>query len=451
MRSHAVTATLLMVVAAGTFFGFLQLGDGLVQGRTTTVQVMVPTSSALAGGAKVAMAGAQVGRVTKVQRRGTGTLVTLSIRDGSVLPIPSDTRVTLRQRTPVGENYVELTPGTSRRALGADDVLPITQSDEYVDVDQVLSTLTGSARADARRLIRSAGGALDGEGSNLNTVLGRASTVVQDGGGLFGLLAQDRQQVADLVNRLGRLSAAVGDRGEALRVTARRGTVALRTLAARDRELAAVLHQLPATLTQARATSALLRSTSEAATPVVASLAAAVGELRPAVRSLRPAAQQGRNVVKELGRSAEPLTQVLGALRRTAPPLTSALPSLHKTLCEAAPIIRYTKPYTDDAIATVVGLGSASNSYDAVGHLIRLSPIISENSLAGLPDGVTQAAYKLIRAGLLSQSSPLTWNPIPKPGVIGTAESSAVGKRAISGPKALAESGYKYPRVEADC
>lgn len=114
-------------------------------------------------------------------------------------------------------------------------------------------------------------------------------------------------------------------------------------------------------------------------------------------------------------------------------------------------MIRYTAPYTDDAIASIVGLGSASNSYDAVGHLIRLTPIVGENSMAGLPDEVTQAAFKLMRSGLLGRASPLTWNPLPKPGVIGTAEASATGKRAISGPKELAASGYKYPRITADC
>jgi phospholipid/cholesterol/gamma-HCH transport system substrate-binding protein len=450
-RGHAITAALVLLVAGVTFFGFLQLGGALVHGKETTVRAIVPTSSALASGARVTMAGAAVGKVSKIERRGNGTLIEMRIGDKGVLPVPADSRVTLRQRTPIGENYVEITPGRSSRALGDDDVLPIGQADEYVDVDQILSVLSGRSRAEARRVIQAGGRAVDGEGDNLNRVLGAASTVVQEGGSLFGLLADDRRQVADLVDRLGRVSAAVGDRGEAVRVTAQRGLVALRALAARDTQLAATLHELPATLNQARSTSGLLRGTALSATPVVSQLAAIVRELRSPVNDLRPAAQQARNAVRELDRAAPPLGTTLDRLKTASGPLARALPSLREAVCQAAPVVRYTKPYTNDAIAAIVGLGSASNSYDAVGHLIRLSPIVGENSLAGLPDEVTQAAHKLLRSGLLGQFSPLTWNPLPKPGVIGTAESSATGKPAISGPKALAASGYKYPRVEADC
>ncbi len=450
-RGHAITAAVVLLVAGATFFGFLQLGGALVHGKETTVRAIVPTSSALASGARVTMAGAPVGKVSQIERRGNGTLIVMRIGEDSVLPLPSDSRVTLRQRTPIGENYVEISPGSSSRSLGKDDVLPITQADEYVDVDQILSVLSGRSRADARRVIRSAGAGVDGQGKNLNRVLGAASTVVQEGGSLFGLLAEDRRQVADLVDRLGRVSAAVGDRGEAVRVTAQRGLVALRALGARDSQLAATLRELPATLNQARSTSGLLRSTALGATPVVSQLAAVVRDLRAPVGDLRPAAQQARNAVGELRGAAPALGTTLDRLKAASGPLARALPSLEKTVCEAAPVIRYTKPYTDDAIASIVGLGSASNSYDAVGHLIRLSPIVGENSLAGLPDEVTQAAYKLLRSGLLAKASPLTWNPLPKPGVIGTAEASAAGKPAISGPKALAASGYKYPRVEADC
>lgn len=448
-RGHVVTVALGLTVAVGVFLVCLQLAGGLFAGETTTVRATVPTSASLGSGAKVAMAGAQVGRVTGIERRGLGTVVEMEITDERVLPIPADSRVTLRQRTPVGENYVEITPGDSRAALGADDVLPISQADEYVDVDELLSILQGRSREDARRLIQASGAALDGQGARLNRTLAATAGVVDDGGTLFGVLAEDRAQVARLVDRLGRVSATIGEQGEAIRVTANRGLAALRALGARDAELAATLREVPGTLRQVRGTSTLLRAAATTATPVVTNLTGTVRALRPAVRELRPAAQQARNAVRELGAAAPPLGGTVDRLRTLGDPLAGALPALHKTVCELAPVIRYTAPYTDDAIATVIGLGSASNSYDAVGHLIRLTPILGENSAAGLPDEITQASYTLLRAGLLGKSSPLTWNPYPEPGQIGKA--TATGGPSISGPKALGESGYRYPRVEADC
>jgi phospholipid/cholesterol/gamma-HCH transport system substrate-binding protein len=446
---HVVTAVLALGGAVAVLLGFLVLGGSLLKGETVTVRAIVPTSSALGKGAKVAMAGAQVGRVAKVSRRGNGTLVEMEITDASVVPVPVDSRVTLRQRTPVGENYIEITPGRATATLAQDDVLPVTRADEYVDVDQILSVLDGKERAAARRLIQGAGRAVDGQGRNLNVTLGEASKIVVEGGALFGVLSEDREQVARLVDRLGRVSAAVGERGAAVRTTAERGLVALDAVAARDDQLAATLRELPATLGQVRETTTLLRSTATTATPVVRELAATVGELRRPVATLRPAMQQARNVVKELGLAASPLRTTLRRVDALSAPLVKALPQLHKTICQVAPMVRYTAPYTKDAIATVVGLGSASNSYDAVGHLIRLTPIVGENSLAGAPDAVTQAAHTLLRTGLLGRSSPLTWNPIPEPGQIGKA--TATGVPAISGPRALAASGYEYPRILADC
>jgi hypothetical protein len=43
----------------------------------------------------------------------------------------------------------------------------------------------------------------------------------------------------------------------------------------------------------------------------------------------------------------------------------------------------------------------------------------------------------------------LTWNPFPKPGRIGLEGAKDSGN--VSGPETLAASGYKYPRIHADC
>ena len=78
--------------------------------------------------------------------------------------------------------------------------------------------------------------------------------------------------------------------------------------------------------------------------------------------------------MRELGAAAPRLQGTLGRLEKLAPPLAAALPHLHKTLCQVNPMLRYAKPYAPDLTAFIVGMGSAANSYDALGHLIRLTP-----------------------------------------------------------------------------
>jgi hypothetical protein len=99
-------------------------------------------------------------------------------------------------------------------------------------------------------------------------------------------------------------------------------------------------------------------------------------------------------------------------------------------------------------ISALGGLGSAANAYDALGHTIRLTAIVSDDSLVGAPADVSAAAQTLLHAGFMAKSSGLSWDPYPKPGQIG--KSSAAGQ-SILGPDALGASGYKYPRILADC
>lgn len=446
---HLATAVLGCAAALAVFLVLFIGGGGADVKSKYHLNALVPSVGALTPGARVTMAGARVGRVAKVTRHGVGTEVQIDITDKSVTPVPADSRITVRQRTPVGENYVSVEPGTSKRTLPSGGVLPPEQSDEYVDVDQILSVLRGSARERTRQLIQSMGGALKGRGENLNRLVGGGGQALVSGAQVLRVLSRDREQVAQLVQRLGAVSSEVQDSNRTVATIATKGLRSLQAVAARDDALRSTLDELPGTLSQVRTTSGKLSSVTAVATPVVANLAAAVRDVSPAVSTLRPAAQDGREVVRALSTAAPRLQGTLGEVDSLSGPLTKALPALHSALCQVNPMVRYLKPYTPDVIASVVGLGSASNSYDAIGHLIRLTPIIGENSLAGLPDNVSKAAYTLLRAGFLSKSMGLTWNPYPEPGMIGK-DGAGKGK-SVFGPADVPATGYKFPHVLADC
>jgi hypothetical protein len=133
-----------------------------------------------------------------------------------------------------------------------------------------------------------------------------------------------------------------------------------------------------------------------------------------------------------------------------AGPLAAALPELHKTICQLNPMIRYMKPYTDDIGQLLMGLGSASNGYDAVGHLIRITPIVNENSLVGAPVAVTTAAHTLLRAGFLQKSQGLKREPYPAPGINGRATAGTGAGEPITA-QGVKDSGYVFPHILADC
>jgi phospholipid/cholesterol/gamma-HCH transport system substrate-binding protein len=448
---HVATFAGCIALAIAFTLFWVGLGGGLPSlGSAYRVRTLMPTAGSLTPGARVTMAGYQVGTVTSIQRDGTGALVGMQLDDNRVTPIPVDSRVALRERTPVGENYVTLFPGSSRTMLPSGAVLPMTQVNDYVDVDQVMSLLQGQTRGRARQLIESLGQALAGQGDNLNAFLGNGAQALSAGSRMFRVMANDRVEMGNLVANLGSLSSAVGARGAEIKSLANSALTTFQALSAREEAMRGFLDQLPSLLGQVQRTSDTLTSVSRVSTPVLYNLAGAVSTMKPAVQLLAPAATEGRTVLDTLGSAAPPLTQALGALRGVGSPAAAALPQVHKTMCQLNPVIRYVKPYTADIISGLGGLGSAANDYDSFSHLIRVMMIFNDNTFVGLPAAVSQAAFLLLHSGLISKTTgPLSFDPYPAPGQIG--KETAPASYDTLGPSQVPATGYKYPHILADC
>src|SRR5687768_6726029 len=78
--------------------------------------VHVPEAATLAQEADVRMAGVNIGKVKgkELDLRGARTIVDVEI-DEAYAPIAKDSRALLRQKTLLGETYLELTPGHRSR------------------------------------------------------------------------------------------------------------------------------------------------------------------------------------------------------------------------------------------------------------------------------------------------------------------------------------------------
>lgn len=448
-----VTLFAVTVGAAILFLLWLMtLSGGLprVGGTSYKVSAVLPDAGAqLVTGARVTMSGVQVGTVAKVERRGRGAVVKMTITDRDVVPLPSDSSALLRARTPLGENYMSLLPGRARTDLPEGGTIPLAQAKQAVDVDQVLSILQGPARENARRLLVSTGTAVGHQGKRLNLLVGSAGNFANSGSRVVQALYPERRQIAQLVDQLGNVAAGVGERGDDIRALAQGGLSTFRALAAQDQDLRRLARVLPGTLTQIGSTTGRIARTSDTAAPVLTELAATIHEARPAARALPAAADELNGVVHGVGRAAPPLRRALQSLQRISGPAARALPGVHRTLCQVNPVVSYAKPYVADVVAVLAHLGSASNAYDSIGHTIRLAATISQNSLVGLPKA--QAAYvdTLLNAGVLSKSTGITYYPYPKPGQANTTYRDVPH---ANGPDTLRQqTGYVYPRVTAGC
>src|SRR5438046_2496928 len=114
----------------------------------------------LADSADVRISGVTVGRVVKTVETSGRTRVTMQI-DRRYAPIPRDTRAILRQKTLLGETYVELSPGDRRSGLLPDNgALANRQVASTTELDEVTRVLDARTRRDVRRLLGALAAAL---------------------------------------------------------------------------------------------------------------------------------------------------------------------------------------------------------------------------------------------------------------------------------------------------
>src|SRR5919206_195623 len=136
-----------MVVFALSCFGlllFLWLSFGgpiPLKPKGYQVQVGFPEATTLAIEADVRIAGVSVGKVRKldVDNGHNRTLATLEL-DSAYAPLHKDARAILRQKTLLGETYVELTPGRGKK-IPEGGRLADGQVQDTVQLDEIFDAL----------------------------------------------------------------------------------------------------------------------------------------------------------------------------------------------------------------------------------------------------------------------------------------------------------------------
>ena len=118
-------------------------------------EVQMPESALLVNEAPVRMAGLDVGQVKEKSLETQGGQTVVIEMDQDFAPIPSDSRVTLRQKSLLGQIYIEITPG-SKDAPDLEDggKLSNVNVEETVDFDEVISTFDKPTRDNFRGWIK---------------------------------------------------------------------------------------------------------------------------------------------------------------------------------------------------------------------------------------------------------------------------------------------------------
>jgi len=208
-----VGAVTVLVVIVAVFLAY-NANNGLPFVSTYNLKARVPNADALVKANEVRIGGARVGVVKSVvpvqlKNGGVEAELTLSL-DKSAEPIPNDSTILVRPKSPLGLKYLQITPGTSKVGFKAGETIPVRYATpEPGDIDKFFDMFNAPTRKAIQRNLAGFGDALAGRGPQLNEAIGALRGLVEQGEPAAANLAAPSTNFAGFFEALEALSATV--------------------------------------------------------------------------------------------------------------------------------------------------------------------------------------------------------------------------------------------------
>ena len=222
---------LFVLVAGAVLVATIFALSGAFGGSATTYRAYFPFAGGLEPGATVRYAGGpKAGRVEKLQldpKDSSRIEITFSVKSG--LPVKTDSRVKIMSLSPLGENHLEIVPGSEKAALAATGAL--LPSEPYVDFNALTQKINDIA-PQAQQLLTT----LNSRASELQVTIARVNDLLNNSnranlaGTLAetrGMIAENRAQVKSTVQNLNSASQKLEPLLQDLRKTAAQANEAL--------------------------------------------------------------------------------------------------------------------------------------------------------------------------------------------------------------------------------
>lgn len=403
-RPPTVTRILIAIGFALSCFGlalFLWIAfGGPIPLKPESYRITVPFDEAttLAEESDVRISGVSVGKVKAIELGEDGLAeAELEIQE-AYAPIPMDTQATLRQKTLLGETYVELAPGDEESGtLGEGEELPEGQVSEAVQLDEIFRTFDEPTRVAFQQWMQNQAIGLEGRGLDLNAALGELDPFAEETNRLLTTLDTQRKAVRKLISNGGEVFEALSERRGQLRGLIENANAVFQTTAARNGSLQEAFRIFPTFLRESRVTLARLERFAR--------------DTDPLVRQLRPSAQELSPTLVDLGRLAPELQRLfagLGGKNGTISASRDGLPSLERLLDtdlppllgrlpdflnEANPILRGVKKYRRELAAFFANAAAATEQVRTLGgrglHVLRSTAPLGPETLASFPSRLT--------------------------------------------------------------
>jgi phospholipid/cholesterol/gamma-HCH transport system substrate-binding protein len=222
---------LFVLIAGAVLVATVFALSGAFGGAAATYRAYFPFAGGLEPGATVRYAGGpKVGRVEKLQldpKDPSRIEITFSVRSG--LPVKTDSHVKIMSLSPLGDNHLEIVPGSEKGALASTGA--ILASDPYVDFN-ALTAKVNEIAPQAQQLLKT----LDDRATELKVTVNRVNDLINDRNrenlsatlaDTRGMIAENRAPVRSTVQNLNSASRKLDPLLEDLRKTSAQANEAL--------------------------------------------------------------------------------------------------------------------------------------------------------------------------------------------------------------------------------
>jgi phospholipid/cholesterol/gamma-HCH transport system substrate-binding protein len=364
--------------------------------------VAFPRTLALAEQSDVRISGVNVGHVISLSLGSDGrTHATMEIA-GKYAPIRANMHAILRQKTLLGETYVQLIPeGQNGPFLGDGKELAVSQVEPSVTLDDILAAFDPKTRKDFQVWQQAVAEGINGKGEAINADFAQLEPFVEQGNKLVTILNSQEGAVRALVRNTGVVFNALASRDHELEGLIVNGEHTFHAAAEGSQAFAAAFRALPTFQRNSRKALKELDRFANDASPFLDEFKPAERQLSALLGTAKPFAPQFEKFLTALG----PLTKaaktglpdVSKTLNLTVPVLENLRPVLHNL----DPFLQYTGQYVPELQALLANVSAASqasvgsSNIEAVNgqtgpkqHYLSTMQVLGPESLAVYPSRI---------------------------------------------------------------
>jgi virulence factor Mce-like protein len=343
----------------------------------------------LAQEADVRISGVNVGRVKKIDLGDGRTDATIELKD-EYAPIPQDSRAILRQKTLLGETYVELTPGTKTAPkIPEGGRLEAAQVAPTVELDEILRAFNKETREGFQVWQQDLGKGIEGQGEGFNEALGVLPEFASSTNRVLQILNSQERATREAIKNTGVVFDALTERGDQLTQWIDNSNQLLTTTARRDDSLRALWRAFPTFIDESNLA---LRDLEDYAVNTT-----------PLLRELKPVGTQLSNALVQASALAPDFKEFFIGLNRLIPASVKGLPASSRFLDDTRnvfaqldpflrninPFFRFLGQFKRELAAMVANDTAVTQATDQIGtrrvHYLRLTSPVNPEALATYP------------------------------------------------------------------